>query len=390
GASLLGGFSQTQGELIAARAVQGLGGAILSPATLTIIITTFTTPSGRAKALGLWSAVAAGGGAAGAMVGGILTDLVSWRWILFVNVPIGVLAFVGARIIIHELKNVHADKHLDILGAVLITSGLSSVVYGIVQTDRYAWTSWQTVAAIGIGVVLIAAFVLVEQKFAVSPLVPLKLLKSRTLIASNLVMMFMSAAAFAMWFFVSLYLQTVLGFSPLKTGFAFLPQTIAIAVAATISSRLLTSIGPKPFLIIGPIIASIGFVWISGLSPHESYLSIVLIPGVMITFGLGFTFAPVAAAATAGVEPRFAGLASGLVNTSRQVGGALGLAALVTIASDRTASLMSHSSNHSQAFVASALTSGWSRAFFVGGFIAILGTFSALAIPKFKKPTGAH
>ena len=243
--SLFGGLAQDQAMLIAARAAQGLGGAILSPATLTILTTTFRQPQARARAMGMWSAVAGAGGAAGALLGGVLTQELSWRWILFINVPIGIAAFVGARAFLPESRAAERQP-LDVLGAVLVTSGLTALVFGVVRTTSVGWGSWQTVVALAVSAGLIAWFVLHEGVVAKSPIMRLSLFKRRTVWTANLVMFLLVGAIFAMWFFVSLYLQLVDGYSPLRTGFAFVPQTLAIVIGAQISSRLVLRGGRAP------------------------------------------------------------------------------------------------------------------------------------------------
>ncbi len=382
--SLIGGLAHTQSELIAARAVQGLGGAILSPATLTIIITTFRDNTARTKALGIWGAVAAGGGAAGALIGGVLTDLVSWRWILFINVPIGIVCLLIALKAISEIKNDSGSKALDIAGSILITSGLSLGVYTIVNTNTTPWSSANTLIPLSVAILLLLAFVVYELKVAKSPIIPFSMFKIKTLTLSNFCMFLMSAAAFSMWYFITLYLQEVLHFSPLKTGIAFLPQTAAISVGAILSGRLIPKVGYKIFLLTGPILALIGFVWLSRVNIHSTYLSVILIPASLITLGIGFTFAPAAAAGTDGVKRELSGFASGLINSSRQIGGAIGLAVLVTISLDIskvTGNATSFTKNQ-----AISILHGWSVAYLVAGIVAASAFLFALGLPKHKKP----
>jgi EmrB/QacA subfamily drug resistance transporter len=317
-ASLVGGFAQSPATLIAARAAQGLGGAVLSPASLTILTTTFTEGRARARALGTWSAVAGAGGAAGALFGGILTHYLSWRWILFVNVPIGVLVSVAALAVLSESRRADASRSLDVAGALLVTTGLVVLVYGIVSTDTHPWTSAHTLITLGLAVLLLVAFLLVEAKVARAPLMPLRLFASRSVSGANLVMLLLCAALFAMWYFLSLYLQTVLRFDSLTAGLAFLPQSLAIIVGAQFTARLLPRTGPRPLLVAGALVTSAGFFWLSQLTTQSSYAADVLVPGMLITLGLGLTFTPIAAAATGGVAQSEAGLVSGLVNTSRQ------------------------------------------------------------------------
>jgi EmrB/QacA subfamily drug resistance transporter len=374
-ASLLGGLALDQAMLIGARAVQGLGGAILSPATLTILTTTFREPKARARAMGLWSAVAGAGGAAGALLGGILTEELSWRWILFINIPIGIVTFIVGRAFLQESRAQGERQTLDVLGAVLVTAGLTSLVLGVVRTTSVGWGSWQTTVALGLAAVLIAWFVIHEGLVAKSPLMRLALFERRAIWSANLVMFLLSGALFAMWFFVSLYLQEVHGYSPLKTGFAFVPQTLAIMIGAQLSSRLVLRTGPRPLLVVGGLLSAAGLFLSSGLGVDTAYWSGFFLPSVLVTLGLGISFTPLAYAATAGVEPHEAGLASGLVNTSRQIGGAVGLAVLATVATTRTADVVAGANR------LVALTDGYTLAFRIGSAIALAAGVAALAVP---------
>lgn len=380
GASLLGGFAQDQWMLISARAIQGLGGAILSPATLTILTTTFTEPKARSRAMGIWSAVAGAGGATGALLGGILTTEISWRWILFINIPIGVAALVAGRMFLQESKAGGDRKPLDIAGAVLVTAGLTSLVFGVVRTTSVSWSSWQTITALGMAVILLAAFVYCEARLATDPLMPLRMFQRRTIWSANLVMMLLSGSLFAMWFFVSLYLQEVRGYTPLRTGFAFVPQTIAIIIGAQVSSRLVLKVGARPLLVIGCLLTGGGLLWLGAVGVGTSYWTGFFTASVLVTLGGGLCFTPVTYTATVGVPPREAGLASGLVNTSRQIGGALALAALATVATTHTASII-----RSVGFKA-ALTAGYAEAFRIGSVIALAGALAAILVPAVKRP----
>jgi EmrB/QacA subfamily drug resistance transporter len=375
-ASLAGGLAQNQAMLVAARTAQGLGGAILSPATLTILTTTFTDGRRRSRALGTWSAVAGAGGAAGSLLGGVLTDLAGWRWILFINVPIGLLGLVAARALLVETRRERAPSTLDTPGAVLVTGGLMALVYAIVGTSQRPWTSAPTLGTLGVAVVLLGWFLYHEARVARHPLMPLGLFRSGSVRGANLVMLCMGGGFFAFWFFLSLYMQNVLGYSPLEAGFAFLPSTLGIVVGAQAGSRLLPRVGVRPLLVLGAAMAAGALLWLTRVTPDGTYPATLLGPTVLGPLGLGLAFTPIAFAATAGVPSDQAGLASGLVNTTRQVGGSIGLAALATLATNRTASLVG------AVPAASALTSGYARAFLAAGAILLLGALAALLLPS--------
>ncbi|MHB8246537.1 MAG: MFS transporter [Acidimicrobiales bacterium] len=381
-ASLLGGFAQDQAWLIVARAVQGIGGAILSPATLTILTTTFTQPKARSRAMGIWSAVAGAGGAAGALLGGVLTEELSWRWILFINIPIGIGTLFLGWAYLQESRAAGKRASLDLIGAILATGGLTALVFGVVRTTAVGWGSWQTAAALGAAVVLVAGFLFYEARVAEAPLMPLRMFERRSIWSSNLTMFLLTGALFAMWFFLSLYLQQVRGYSPIRTGLAFVPQTLAIIFGAQLSSRLVVRFGPRPLLVLGTLFSAGGLEWLSALGVHTGYWSGFFVPSVLVTLGLGLCFTPLAFAATAGVRPQEAGLASGLVNTSRQIGGAIGLAVLATVATTRMNDVM-----HRVGPLAAA-TSGYTEAFRLSAMIALGATGAALLVPKVKRPSG--
>jgi EmrB/QacA subfamily drug resistance transporter len=393
-ASLFGGFAQDQAMLITARSVQGLGGAILSPATLTILTTTFTEPKARARAMGLWSAVAGAGGAAGALLGGVLTQELSWRWILFINVPVGIAALFAAGAFLQETRSAAARKPLDIAGAVMVTSGLTALVYGLVRTTSVGWTSWQTIVALAAAAALLVWFVAHEAKVATDPLMPLGMLRRRSIWSANLTMLLFSGSLFAMWYFVSLYLQEVRGYSPLRTGFAFLPQTLAIIAGSQVAARLMLRLGASALLVVGTLCSAGGLLWLGMVGLHTAYWTGFFVPSVMVALGLGLSFSPLAFAATRGVAPREQGLASGLVNTARQIGGAMGLAALATIATSRTQDVLRAGAGavaHSATALPLALTSGYTEAFRVSAFIALAATIAALLVPgRGSSPQGSE
>lgn len=385
-ASLVGGLAVNQTILVTARAAQGFGGAILSPATLTILITTFSNPRERARALGIWSVVAAGGGAAGALVGGVLTDLLSWRWILFINLPIGIAVAAAAWRVLPETRVALRTARLDFGGALTITGALVVLVYAIVSTDSGSWSSWQTVTGLPLAAVLLVAFVWIELHTE-APLVPLGLFRSRSVLGANLVMMLLSAAGFAMWFFLSLYLQNVLGYSPLKAGIAFVPQPLAIMLGAQISSRAVHRIGARTLLVVGPAVSAIGLFWLAQVNASSAYFPTIVIPSVLITLGMGLSFTPITLAATTGVRREDAGLASGVVNTTRQIGGSIGLAILATLASDHTRSYLAGNPTHTAAM--QALTAGFTRAFAIAAVFAVAAAAAALIIPPIRSATAS-
>ena len=385
-ASLLGGFATNQATLIAARSLQGVGAAILSPATLTILTVTFTDQRARAKAFGVWSAVAAGGGAAGALFGGILTQYLSWRWILFVNVPIGIALFAVARLRLHESRADGPRRRLDVAGAATITGALFLLVYAISHTDVVSWTATSTLVVLAASALLLLAFVAIEARAASHPLVPLRLFRVRSVTGANLVMFCFGVGMFAMWFFLSLYLQQVLGYSPVVTGLTFLPQTVAIAVGATLSGRLAPRLGPRNVLMAGALLASGGLFWLSFIQAGDSYWSGACGGGILATFGMGLAFTPIALLATGGVPHQDAGLASGLVNCSRQIGASLGLAALTTLAASRTAAVLAHGTHTARstgpsAALKAAMTAGYARGFLVASVVVLAGGLLAFIIP---------
>lgn len=379
GASLVGGFAQDPTWLTAARAAQGIGGAFLSPATLTIIVTTFSGAR-MARALGLWSAVAGAGGAAGSILGGVLTAELSWRWVLFINIPIGVAASVAAARYLGEARRPAGSApkaRLDVAGAVTVTAGLGALIYAIVGTDSHPWGSAPTLTVLAVAAVLLGLFALVEVRVAAAPLVPFRIFRSRPVSGANIVMFLVGAAFFSMWYFLSLYLQNVLGYGALKAGFAFLPMAVVIIIGAQTSSRLLPRIGVRPLLQAGTLLAAAGFGGLTLIGPRSGYWSAIIGPGCLISLALGLLFTPLAAAATSGVDRNEAGLASGVLNTSRQMGGSLGLAVLATIAIDRTHSALAHGGTGAR----SALTSGYALAFGVAAVVCLVGLVASLIVP---------
>jgi len=335
-ASLVNGLAQSSGMLVAGRALQGLGGALVSPAALSIITTTFTSPAERTKALGVWSAIAAGGGAFGLLLGGVLTDVLSWEWIFFVNVPIGLATLVAAARFVPESRVEGAHRAFDLAGAVAVTGGLITLVYAIVKAQEYGWGSGRTLGLAGAALALLAGFVAIERRSR-APLIRLSIFRVRTITAANLVMLLVASGMFAMFFFASIYVQEVLGYSPLKAGFAFLPMTAGIVVGAGLAQQLVARLGVRAVAIGGITLAAAGMAMLTGVPVHGAYAS-DLLPGLLpMSIGMGLTFVPITLLGTGNVGAEDAGLASGLFNTSQQVGGALGLAILSTLAANATA-----------------------------------------------------
>ncbi len=371
-ASLVGGLAEDRLTLVIARAIQGLGGAVVAPATLSILATTFTDRAERNKALGLWGAMGGVGGATGALLGGALTQTLNWRWVLFINLPIGLFAAVAAWRVVAAGRPERRGRHFDLAGALSVTGGLVVLTYGIVRTEVHGWGSATTLATLGAGLALLAAFLYVEARRAAEPLMPLRIFRSLPLSAANLIVFALGSSVFAMWYFVTLYLQNVLGYSPLRAGFAFLPMTVLIVICSRFAGSLVSRRGPWGMLAAGMSMIAVGLALFSQVSPDGTYLGDVLAPSLLCAAGIGFSFVPVTIAATSGVAASESGLASGLVNTSRQVGGSLGLAVLATLATARTADVAAASS------AAEAATAGFDHAFSVGALFALAGALAAV------------
>jgi EmrB/QacA subfamily drug resistance transporter len=373
-ASLAGGLAQSELWLIIARAVQGLGAALVSPAALSLVTTTFREGSERNTALGVWGAVAGSGGAAGVLLGGMLTEWAGWQWVLFVNVPISLVAALLAPRLLDEVRDTERVRHFDAAGAVTVTAGLAIGVYALVDANRAGWTSTQTLVLGALSIALLAAFVIWETRFSPHPLLPFKIFRLRSLRGSNVVGLLIGMSLFSMFFFISLYLQQVLHYSALKAGLSYLPLALTIIISAGLASQAVTRLGFKPTLIAGLLLIAAGLLWFSRVSaPGGSYLSDVLGPSLLAAAGLGFAFVPVTIGAVTGTKPDEAGLASGLINTSQQVGGALGLAILAALANHRTDNVLAGGERNP----AVALTEGFQTAFLVGAGFALLGALLA-------------
>ncbi len=374
-ASLAAGFASTEGQLIAARAAQGLGAAIISPAALSIVTTTFSDGAERNKALGVWGAVAGSGGAAGVLLGGILTDGLGWEWVLWVNVPVSLIAFALSPRLIAESRSEVETRAFDVAGAVTVTAALSILVYALVDANSAGWGSFQTIGLIALSVALMAAFIAIELRSA-KPLVPCSIFRIRTLTGANVVGLLVGASLFSMFFFITLYMQQVLGYSPIHAGLSYLPLALVIMASAGIASQLVTKVGYKPVLAIGMLFILVGLLWFSQVSVGGGFTTDILGPSLLAAAGLGFAFVTTTIAAVSGVEENEAGLASGLINTSQQIGGALGLAVLSTIATSRTDDVMSTGSSS----LVNGLTEGFQAAFIGGALFALAGFVLTLVL----------
>ena len=378
-ASLAGGLAQSDVWLVAARAVQGLGAAIVSPAALSIVTTTFTEGAERNRALGVWGAVAGSGGAAGVLLGGILTETLGWEWVLFVNTPIGIAAALLAPYLLGESRDASSPS-FDFAGAFSVTAGLALLVYTLVDANDAGWGSSQTLVLGAISLLLLAAFIAIESRRRY-PLMPFSIFRLRTLRGANVVGLLIGMSLFSMFFFISLYMQQVLDYGPLTAGLAYLPLALTIIVSAGVASQLVTRVGFKPPLIAGMLLVAAGLIWFGQVSaPGGTYLGDILFPSLLAAVGLGFAFVPVTIAAVTGTRPAEAGLASGLINTSQQVGGALGLAVLATVATGRTDDVFASGERNP----AVALTEGFQDAFLAGAGLALLGALLAAVLISSK------
>jgi EmrB/QacA subfamily drug resistance transporter len=337
GASLLDGLASSESMLVASRALQGLGAALISPAALSIISTTFAEGAERAKALAVWAAIAIGGSAVGLILGGVLTQYFSWPWIFFVNVPVGIAAFLLSLRLVPESRNVLEHRSYDLAGAATVTGGLMALVYAIVDAQSAGWTSAKTLGFFALAVVLLAGFVAVELR-TTAPLVRLSIFRIRSLLTANITMFLAMSGMFAMFFFNTLYIQEVLGYGPLKAGLAFLPFTAGVMISAGLASQFAPRLGVRPVAAVGMLLAATGLALLTQLPVHGSYATNVLPALLLSSLGMGAVFMPLTLLATTGLNDDDQGLASGLFNTSQQIGGALGLAVLSTLAASKTSS----------------------------------------------------
>ena len=372
-ASLLAGLAWSEASLIGARLFQGLGAAIISPAALSMVSTTFREGRERNIALGVWGAVGGFGAAAGVLLGGVLTETLSWSWIFFVNVPVGVAAFALTPFLLTESRDAHV-KSFDIPGAVLVTAGLSSLVYAITKAGTDGWLATPTVAFFAASVFLLAGFVAWELRHP-EPLMRLGIFRISTVAGANVASFILGTVLFATFLMLTLYMQQVLGYSAMKTGVAYLAVAGTAILWSAVAAQLVTRVGVKPVLVTGMTALTIGLVYFTQVSFGGSYLG-DLLPGFLIVgLGIGFSFVPISIAALAGVQPAEAGLASGLFNTTQQIGGALGIAALSTIATSHTSDALASGTP-----VPNALVDGFQAAFVAGSIVAALGIVASLTL----------
>jgi EmrB/QacA subfamily drug resistance transporter len=374
-ASLFCGLATSTGWLVTARAVQGLGAAILSPAALSILTVTFDEGSERNKALSIWGAIAGAGGAFGVLLGGVLTQEFGWQWIFYVNVPIGSLVVLAGLSILAPSLSEDERKGFDIPGALTLTAGLVLMVFALVKSTSWGWASANTTGTLAVSILLLVVFIVIERRTEF-PLVPLSIFSNRSLSVSNLVSLALGASVFSMFYFLSLYMQEVLGYSALKTGIGYLAIAGAIIIAAGAAQALVAKIGIRNVMTVGMVLAAGGLVYFTQISPHGSYVG-TLLPGFLLAgVGLGLSFVPVTIGAVSGVGSDEAGVASGLITTTQQIGGALGVAVLSTIAVSATTSFAaSHGHGHSESIAG--LNHGFSVAFWFGALFAAVGAVVA-------------
>jgi EmrB/QacA subfamily drug resistance transporter len=378
-ASAACGFSNSSGFLVGARAVQGLGAAIISPAALSILTTTFAEGKERNTALGVWGAIAGTGGAAGVLLGGVLTDWVGWDWIFFINVPIAVIVIALAPSLLRESRVESDERRFDVAGAASVTIGLVLLVYGLVGTTNHSWIAPRTLGLFAASAILLVVFVLIEMRVK-EPVLPLSIFRLRTLTGANIVGFLLGSSIFSMFYFLSLYQQFVLGYSPLKTGVGYLAIALTIIASAGISQAIVTRVGVRPVLALGMLLLTLGLLWFTQIDAHGSYATDLLPGYILAGVGLGFAFVPDAIAALEGVTPEQAGVASGLINTSQQIGGALGVAILTTVAATRTDNLGGAASG------LGGLTSGYRYGFAVAAAMAAIGIVATLLTIRTTQP----
>jgi len=383
-ASLLAGLSDSAGTLVGARALQGLGGALFAPAALALLMTTFREGRERNVALGIWGAASGSGGAVGVLLGGMLTSLASWPWVFYVNVPVGIALVALAPRFLRESRVEGATRHFDVAGAATVTASIMVLVYGLTYATQHGWGDAVTVTLLAGSAVLAAAFVAIEAR-AQAPLLPLRMFRSRTFSVANVLVIVVGTLAFGQFFLLSLYLQQVLDYSALQAGGAFVAIAGSIAVGSTLAQRFVTRFGPRPVLAVGLLTTGATLTWFARLPVDAHYATDLLVPFLVNGTGFALCFVPVTIAALTGVAPQDAGIASGLVNTSRQLGGAIGLAAVTTIAA--TAAGLHSGANLHTAAAAEALAHGFRTSFAVLGGLGLAGAaLTALALAPRREP----
>jgi EmrB/QacA subfamily drug resistance transporter len=389
-ASLLGGLSGNLGLLIAARAVQGIGGALMSPAALSLLTVVFREGEERNRALGIWAAITAGGAALGLILGGVLTEYASWRWVFLVNLPIAALAVFGALRFVPESRDERAVG-FDIPGAFLVTGGLMALVYALVKGNDYGWGDVKTLTWLGVALVCVVAFIKV-QLTSKNPLVPFRIFRNRSALGADVGSLLIGAGIFAIFFFLILWMQAINHWSPIQSGLAFLPMTLLIGVGAGIGSKLLGNIGPRPLLFFGPLLASAGLLQL-GLRLHadSSYVGVVLPALACVAGGMGFTFVALTSSAVAGVPQEDAGIASALLNAGQQVGGAIGLAVLTAVSTAHTTGILNGlgASAADPVKQASALVDGWGVGFLVGSVFLLAAALIGSSLVRVSKEDAA-
>ncbi len=383
GASALGGLAQSQEILFASRALQGAFGALLTPAALSLINVTFTIPKERARAFGVYGAISGGGAAIGLILGGALTEFASWRWCLWVNVPIAIIAVLFAFPFVHESK-AGGEHSYDLPGTFTATLGLLSLVYGFTKASQDGWATTSTLNFFGIAGILLVAFFLI-QKNVKNPLLPLRIITERNRGGSYLGSMMVGAGLFSMFLFLGLYLQVILGYSPLKTGFAFLPFSIGIILFAGVASQLLPRVGPKPLIIWGLIQATAGLYLLTFITPETAYATYVLPSLIIMSTGMALVFIPISTTALHGIGGRDSGVASAALNTSQQIGGSLGTALLNTIAATSAANYLINNPDLGDNAQVFALTHGYTASFKAGAAMLMVGAFVIMVFMKIGK-----
>jgi EmrB/QacA subfamily drug resistance transporter len=383
--SLLGGLAVSSLWLILARAGQGVGAAIIAPATLSVLSTTFVEPKERAKAFGLWGAAAGSGGAIGVLAGGVIVEWLSWRWVLLVNIPLGAVLMFMVASAVAESRDPQARRRLDVMGALSVTLGLALIVYGIAEGERYGWGSTRILTALGAGVLLLVFFLVDQAKLAEQPIMPLSIFRSRSVSVANAVTFFGGAAMLSTFYFITMQLQLVLGYSALHTGLAYLPLSLATFVGAGGCSVVVARTGSRPVLLVGLVLAAVGLLWLSRADETAAFAADLLGPTVIFGIGLGLLITGTANAATADVPESQQGLASGLLNTNQTLGSAVGLAILVAVANSRTKEAMKSVDPADAVARAHALSSGYERAFLVTAGVLAATVLIALAAPKARR-----